>query len=214
VAKVETMERIVLATRNRGKIEEIRSILSELDVELVGLDSLDDVPVPEETGETFLENALIKARAVHEATGLFALADDSGLEVDALDGAPGIRSARYGGEGLSDKERYMKLLSEMRDVPEGKRSAHFRCVMVLYPAPGTGSKALATEGFLYGEIATSPRGENGFGYDPVFYLPERGRTVAELAAEEKNTISHRYRALVEMKWLLINEYGVNVKARK
>ena len=194
--------RIVVASHNAGKIAEISSILSGSGIELAGLDELAPYPEPEENGKTFLENAMIKAVAAHEATGIPALADDSGIVVDALGGLPGVRSARYGGEGLGDGERGMKLLEELADVPDGERTARFICVMVLYPAPGTGGDALVTEGILEGRIAREPAGQNGFGYDPVFYVPEAGKTVAEMEPAGKNRISHRYRALVEMKALL------------
>lgn len=212
--------KIVLATGNRGKIAEIRNILSDINVEILTIEDFDSFPDPEETGSSFLENSLIKSKAAYEATGFPALADDSGLEVDCLDGGPGIMSARYGGEGLDDRHRYLKLLEEIADVPEEKRSARFRCVMTFYPvdsefAPSAGLEqknsaklteeekiALVTEGFLYGKIAKEPAGESGFGYDPVFYIPEEGMTAAQLPAGRKNSISHRYRALVEMKRLL------------
>jgi XTP/dITP diphosphohydrolase len=199
---------IVLATRNRGKIREIRTILAGLDVEL--LDSLDFPPFaePAEEGETFLENALAKAKAVHRATGCPSLADDSGLEVDALGGFPGVRSARYGGPGLDDGGRCAKLLEELAGVRDEDRGARFRCAAVLYPAPGAARKGLAAEGFLYGRIAGSPRGSCGFGYDPVFLVPERGMTLAEMDPGEKNAMSHRYRAFVEMKHMLIRDCGV------
>lgn len=200
--------RIVLATRNAGKIGEIESIFADVGVELLRLDAFPPFPEPQETGDTFLDNAMAKARAAHEATGLPALADDSGIEVDSLDGAPGVLSARYGGEGLSDLERSQKLLEALSGVPRKDRGANFRCVMVLYPAPGGEKKSLVTEGLLYGEIAAEPSGENGFGYDPVFFVPGRGMTLAEMTPEEKNSISHRYRALVEMKYLIIREYGL------
>jgi XTP/dITP diphosphohydrolase len=195
--------RVVLATRNAGKVGEIQSILSGLDLELIEMNEVPDIPEPLEDGDTFYENALSKAKTVHEATGLPALADDSGLEVEALGGAPGVRSARYGGPGLSDLERSMKLLSAVSGIPEEKRDARFRCVMVFYPSPAGRDGALVTEGFLYGKIAFEPAGENGFGYDPIFLVPERGVTVAQMPGGEKNRISHRYRALVEMKWLLV-----------
>jgi XTP/dITP diphosphohydrolase len=197
--------KIVLATRNAGKIREIRGILSDLGAEL--LDARDAAPYPEpaEDGGTFLENALAKAKAAHEATGYPALADDSGIEVDALDGAPGVRSARYGGPGLADADRWRRRLEELAEGPDERRGARFRCVAALYPAPGAPGRALWTEGFLYGRIARSPRGENGFGYDPVFFVPELGRTVAEMTESEKNAISHRYRAFIEMKYLLARE---------
>ena len=194
--------KIVIASRNAGKVAEISGILSGSGVELAGLGGFPAYPEPEETGESFLENAVIKARAAHEATGLPALADDSGLEVDALGGSPGIRSARYGGGGLSDEERYRKLLGELEGMPDEKRAARFRCVMVLYPEPGGDGSALVTEGILEGRIAKEPAGKNGFGYDPVFFIPGAGRTAAEMAPEEKNAVSHRYRALMEMKALL------------
>ena len=212
--------RIILATRNQGKLREIRSILSGIDVELVGTGDVEPYPEPAEDGDTFLENALAKARAAYEATGMPALADDSGLEIEALDGRPGVHSARYGGAGISDGERCVKLLEELAGVPAERREARFHCTMVLYPRLGRPGGAggrpiekgyLTTEGFLYGRIAERPVGSNGFGYDPVFLLPDRGVTVAELQLEEKNRISHRYRALVEMKWLLVRECGVALK---
>jgi XTP/dITP diphosphohydrolase len=197
--------KIVLATRNSGKIKEIKEMLPGVD--LLSTADFPDFPEPEETGGTFFENARIKAAAVHEATGLPALADDSGIEVDALGGAPGVRSARYGGESLDDAGRCAKLLDEMKGVPEEERTARFRCVMVLYPVEG--GRAYMTEGILEGVITDSPRGENGFGYDPVFLVPETGKTAAEMSAEEKNSVSHRYRALVEMKGLLAAGYGLD-----
>ena len=200
---------IVLATRNAGKIREIRTILAGLDVELLDVGSFPPFPEPVEDGDTFLANALAKAKAVHRATGRPALADDSGIEVDALAGAPGVRSARYGGAGLDDAGRCAKLLEALRGVDEERRGAHFRCVAVLYPAPGTKRKAIATEGFLFGRIAGAPRGANGFGYDPVFFVPECGKTVAEMSEMEKNSMSHRYRALNELKYVLEREYGVS-----
>jgi len=214
--------KIVLATGNRGKIAEIRKMLSDMDVEVLTFEDFDSFPDPAETGSSFLANSLIKAKAVYESTGVSALADDSGLEVDYLDGGPGIMSARYGGDDLDDRRRYLKLLDEMEGVPEDQRGARFRCVMSFYPASGAeevrlpepegreeirkllqgGPGALVTEGFLYGRIAEEPAGEGGFGYDPIFYIPEEGSTAAELPPDRKNRISHRYRALVEMKRLL------------
>jgi XTP/dITP diphosphohydrolase len=202
---------IVLATRNAGKIGEIRAILSNLDVVLLDSGDFPPFPEPSEEGATFFENAFAKAKAVHKATGLPALADDSGIEVDALDGAPGVRSARYGGAGLADSDRCARLLEALKGVPEGKRGARFCCVAVLYPAPRSKRKGIVTEGFLYGEIAEEPRGQNGFGYDPIFLVPERGKTVAQMNVEEKNSLSHRFRALLEMKFVLEREYNVNFK---
>ena len=204
--------KIVLATRNPGKIREMRSILAGLEVTLLDWTEVPVFPDVEELSESFLENALAKAKAVHAATGFAALADDSGIEVEALGGAPGVRSARYGGPGLSDADRCAKLLSELEGVPAERRGARFRCVAVLYPASCAAGGGISTEGFLYGRIAEAPRGANGFGYDPVFLVPERSRTVAEMDAEEKNSISHRYRALVEMKHALSRECGVPLAA--
>ena len=178
-----------------------------LDVEMLDYRDFPPMEQPPETGDTFLENALAKAKAVHAATGLAALADDSGIEVDALGGGPGVRSARYGGEGLSDMDRSRLLLEELQEVPEERRGARFRCVMALYPAPGSEEEALVTEGVFHGRIARVPSGGNGFGYDPVFFVPERGVTVAEMSEDEKNGTSHRYRAGVEMKYMLKKRLG-------
>ena len=194
--------RIVVASHNAGKVAEISGILSGSGIELAGLGDFPPYSEPEENGKTFLENAMIKARAAHEATGLPALADDSGIEVDALGGAPGIHSARYGGEGLADGARFMKLLEELAGTPDEERTARFRCIMVIYPAPGSDGDALVAEGVLEGRIAREPAGENGFGYDPVFYVPGAGKTAAEMEPTEKNRVSHRYRALVEMRAML------------
>jgi XTP/dITP diphosphohydrolase len=204
--------RIVLATRNAGKIREIRTILADLDVELLDSSAFPPFPEPPEEGDTFLANALAKAKAVYRATGVCALADDSGIEVDALGGEPGVRSARFGGSNLTDADRCARLLDALRGVGEGQRGARFRCFAVLYPAPGGGRTCIATEGCLYGRIADSPRGENGFGYDPVFFVPECGKTVAEMDAAEKNSMSHRYRALVELKFTLERDCGVAIRS--
>jgi XTP/dITP diphosphohydrolase len=194
--------KIVLATRNEGKISEIRRMLEASGFELFDARDFPSFPEPPEEGDTFFENALAKAKAVHTATGLPALADDSGIEVDALGGGPGVHSARFGGDGLSDRDRCALLLEKLGDLPDSARGARFVCVMVLYPAPGEAAGALVTEGYFYGRIAREPAGENGFGYDPVFFVPERGMTVAQMTPDEKNATSHRYRALVEMKLLL------------
>lgn len=183
--------KVILASKNQHKLTELSTILSQLGFEIAleseyGLDI--DV---EETGTTFEENSFLKADAVMKASGLPVLADDSGLMVDALDGAPGVYSARYGHKA-SDKERTAYLLENMKDVPEGKRGAKFACVITcLFP---DGRKIVA-RGECPGVIARAPHGENGFGYDPVFYLPELGMTYAELPSEQKNAISHRARAL-------------------
>ena len=183
--------KVILASKNQHKLTELSAILSQLGFEIAleseyGLDI--DV---EETGTTFEENSFLKAEAVMKASGLPVLADDSGLMVDALDGAPGVYSARYGHKA-SDKERTAYLLENMKDVPEERRGAKFVCVITcLFP---DGRKIVA-RGECPGVIARAPHGENGFGYDPVFYLPELGMTYAELPSEQKNAISHRARAL-------------------
>ncbi len=183
--------KVILASKNQHKLTELSAILSQLGFEIAleseyGLDI--DV---EETGTTFEENSFLKADAVMKASGLPVLADDSGLMVDALDGAPGVYSARYGHKA-SDKERTAYLLENMKDVPEERRGAKFICVITcLFP---DGRKIVA-RGECPGVIARAPHGENGFGYDPVFYLPELGMTYAELPSEQKNAISHRARAL-------------------
>lgn len=185
--------KVILASKNQHKLTELSAILSQLGFEIAleseyGLDI--DV---EETGTTFEENSYLKAEAVMKASGLPVLADDSGLMVDALDGAPGVYSARYGHKA-SDKERTAYLLENMKDVPEERRGAKFVCVITcLFP---DGRKIVA-RGECPGVIARAPHGENGFGYDPVFYLPELGMTYAELPSEQKNAISHRARALQE-----------------
>ena len=183
--------KVILASKNQHKLTELSAILSQLGFEIAleseyGLDI--DV---EETGTTFEENSFLKADAVMKASGLPVLADDSGLMVDALDGAPGVYSARYGHKA-SDKERTAYLLDNMKEVPEERRGAKFVCVITcLFP---DGRKIVA-RGECPGVIARAPHGENGFGYDPVFYLPELGMTYAELPSEQKNAISHRARAL-------------------
>lgn len=184
--------KVILASKNQHKLTELSAILSQLGFEIAleseyGLDI--DV---EETGTTFEENSFLKADAVMKASGLPVLADDSGLMVDALDGAPGVYSARYGHKA-SDKERTAYLLENMKDVPEERRGAKFVCVITcLFP---DGRKNWSPEASAPASLARAPHGENGFGYDPVFYLPELGMTYAELPSEQKNAISHRARAL-------------------
>jgi XTP/dITP diphosphohydrolase len=185
--------RLLVATRNAGKVVEYAEMLAALDV---GWLSLDDAGVAidvEETGDSFLANAVLKARAYSAMTGLLTLADDSGLEVDALDGAPGIYTARYGGPGLTPVQRYEYLLHNLDDVPWAHRSARFRCVIAL-AAKGKGLLASA-DGVCEGMIAKKPSGDGGFGYDPIFFLPDRNLTMAQLPTTEKHAISHRGRAL-------------------
>lgn len=190
--------RLVLATGNKGKIAELAAPLRHLNIEVLGLADFPGLPPVEETGATFAENALLKARATAAATGLPAVADDSGLCVDALDGAPGIYSARYGSDlpllpgETKDARNIRKLLAALKDVPEEQRGGSFMCVMAAACPDGW---AVTAEGAWKGRLLSAPRGSNGFGYDPVFYIPELGRTVAELSREEKMAMSHRSLAL-------------------
>lgn len=185
------MDTVVLATRNAGKIKELRALLKGHGLNVVGLDDFPQVGEIEETGTTFLDNARLKARAVAEALGLPAMADDSGLEVDALDGAPGVYSARYSPQG-TDEANWRKLLRELDGVPEARRTARFRCVMVAHAPSGA---EVTAEGAWEGRIALAPEGDGGFGYDPVFFDPELGRSAATLSREDKNARSHRGKAL-------------------
>jgi len=206
---------IVLATGNQGKVREFQEMLAGYPVELRCLKDFGPIPEVEEDGETFDDNAYKKALFTAKVLGLPAIADDSGLVVEALDGAPGVRSARYAGESATDQDNINKLLAEM----EGKsnRKAAFECVLSIAVPSGP---ALTYEGRCEGEITTSPQGEGGFGYDPVFFCPEYGRTFAECSMEEKNRVSHRGRALAEvaaefdkvLKW--INHRMLEIKPPK
>lgn len=188
--------RIILASHNKGKLREIQDMLAELDVEWVSLKDIGGLPPISEDGETFYENALKKALVVAEHTQCPALADDSGLEVEALGGAPGIHSARYAGDGADDLKNMEKLLRELEGVPQERRKAAFRCVLVLCHPDG---RHEAFEGRWEGRISETMHGRMGFGYDPVFYLEEKGKTVAELPPEEKNRLSHRAQAIGKLK---------------
>ncbi len=181
----------LIATHNQGKVREYRQLLDDLPIEITYLDEMDIKEEVAETGETFYENALQKARAYARLSGLPTWADDSGLEVDALHGEPGVRSARYAGPGATDEDRYRLLLHNLAGVPASKRTARFRCVVAVVWPDG---RSFTTEGRCEGVIGEAPRGDNGFGYDPIFFLPDKGRTMAELSADEKNRISHRGRA--------------------
>lgn len=185
--------KIVIATSNKNKIVEIEKIFSSISgIEIVPLSFYKNLPPIIEDASTFKGNALKKARVIRDFTGEISLADDSGLAVDALGGEPGVYSARYGGENLSDQDRYMLLLEKMSAVPEGLRAARFICAIAVAFPDG---EEFTTEGTCEGVIAAEPRGDNGFGYDPVFYIPGMKSTMAELALDEKNRISHRGRAL-------------------
>ena len=192
------MTTILLATRNRHKIEEIKTILSDLPLEVLTLNDFPHVPPLKEQGTTFHENSLLKAQTVYEHTKIPTLADDSGLEVFYLNGRPGVVSARYAGEGATDEANNQKLLSQMLGVAPRRRRAQFRAVLTLLDD----RKVETTEGICSGMLAESPRGTNGFGYDPIFLPDGFSRTYAELTAAEKNTISHRAKALATMKDIL------------
>ena len=184
---------IVLASNNPGKVREIAQLLADLDLSVLPQSQF-DVPDVEETGLTFVENAILKARNAAQRTGLAAIADDSGLEVDALNGAPGIHSARYAGIGSSDQANLDKLLHALIDVPQGDRSARFQCLMV-YLAHENDPSPLICQGTWEGRILFEPKGDNGFGYDPVFFVPTHNCSSAELPSEIKNELSHRGQAL-------------------
>ena len=190
--------RIVLATRNRGKIREFTALLAPFRLTVLGLDDFADVADVEETGTTFEENALLKARAVSQATGLVAVADDSGLEVDALGGAPGVYSARYSeepGRPATDERNLQKVLEGLRGVPAEKRTARFRCCMAACTPEG---KTLTALGTWEGVLTEAPLGNNGFGYDPVFFDSELGLTAAQMEAAVKNARSHRAKAVAAL----------------
>ncbi len=200
------MKKLLIATHNTGKLREYTQLLADLEIELlspidIGMDSVQ----VEETGDTFEENARLKALTYAQASGLPTLADDSGLEVDALDGRPGVHSARYAGPDATDEDRRRKLLAEMRDVPPGRRSARFRCAVALALPDG---RVWTADGVCEGEIAFEPRGKGGFGYDPLFIVSGDGRTMAEMAPDEKNLISHRGRALRAAMPLLKDVLGI------
>jgi XTP/dITP diphosphohydrolase len=190
------VRKIVLASRNKGKIQEIRELLAVLPLSVAGLEEYPGAPEVAETGTTFLENAVLKAKAIAGFSGELALADDSGLEVDYLNGAPGVYSARYGEPGWNDRQRYEYLLHNLGGVPENRRSARFRCVVAVYDP--NNHMLITGEGKVEGFILTEPKGTNGFGYDPVFYIPDRTRTMAELTDAEKNAISHRGEAIRDL----------------
>lgn len=199
---------LVFATRNQGKVIELRQLLADLDAQVLSLADL-DTPVPEviEDGDTFEANAAKKAMCVSRATGLPALADDSGLEVDALGGAPGVHSARYAGERASDRENNEKLLIALQGVPAERRTARFRSCLALADTAGSlGERVVTAAGVCEGCILEAPRGTGGFGYDPLFYVPDLQATFAELGVGTKNQRSHRARAMRAMKLHLIQYF--------
>ncbi len=191
---------LVLATNNRDKVKEIKHLLEELPVTILTADDFLEFPDPEETGSTLVENAVLKARAISEFCELPALADDSGLEVDALNGAPGVYSSRYAGENVTYKDNYTKLLLEMAGVLQEKRTARFRCVIAIVWEDGS---VETVEGVAEGYITTTVEGDRGFGYDPVFFYPPLGKRFSEMTLDEKNQVSHRGKALQAARNLLI-----------
>ncbi|MGB9588226.1 MAG: XTP/dITP diphosphatase [Armatimonadota bacterium] len=186
------MTDIVLASRNPKKIKELKALLADLPVRVISLDDFCGVPEVEETGQTFAENAEIKAKTVAQATGLISVADDSGLEVDALGGQPGVYSNRFAGPDATDRDKYMRILELLQGVSDDNRTARFHAAVAVATPEG---ETVVVEGTCEGRIAREPRGEGGFGYDPIFYLPEFGRTMAELPPDVKNQISHRAKAM-------------------
>lgn len=190
---------LVVATGNPGKFNEIAALLQGLEVLLLPLDRIEPIEVPPEGGESFQENACRKARAVATASGHLALADDSGLEVDALSGQPGVFSARFGGLQATDADRNALLLEMLRGIPPDRRAARFRCVVAI-AEPGGGVRV--AEGICEGRIAAAPRGTRGFGYDPIFEVPSLGQTFAEVSPEVKNRLSHRAQAMAGARGIL------------
>jgi len=189
-------QRIVLASNNAGKVREFNQLLTGSDFEVLPQSEF-DVMEAEETGLTFVENAILKARNAAEHTGLPAIADDSGLEVDALDSAPGIYSARYAGIGASDLQNLEKLLADIKDVPDAQRTARFQCLMV-YMRHAKDPTPQIFQGTWEGRILHTPQGDNGFGYDPIFFVPTHNCSSAELEPDVKNSLSHRGQALKQL----------------
>jgi XTP/dITP diphosphohydrolase len=192
--------RLILATRNKGKIVEIKELLSDMSgVEILSLFDFKNLPDVPETGKTFTENAILKAKTIAALTDHWVLADDSGLVVNYLQGAPGVYSARFSGEKASDADNNAKLLALLKDVPWGERQAKFVCIIAICDPQG---ECYTCEGEYEGYIVTEPKGMHGFGYDPIFFVPAYGKTMAELEPEIKNQISHRAMALKQLKPLL------------
>ena len=188
--------KIILASKNQDKINEIKKILNGTAVLLKTCNDI-EIPEVEETGSTFVENAILKARSASLVTGMASIADDSGIEIEYLNGRPGIKSARYSGENATNEMNNVKLLDELRGVPYEKRKACYRCVMVYMKFPDD-PFPIITSGSWNGYITEKPAGENGFGYDPLFFLPEYNKTSAQISSKEKNRISHRAKALNEL----------------
>ena len=192
--------KLIIATHNNDKEKELKSVLDNFPVEVMSLDQFPEIGEIEETGSTLYENAKLKAVTVNKITNMPCLGDDTGLEVDALSGAPGVYSSRYAGENVSYEDNVMKLLRELRSTPSEKRKARFRTI-IFYT---DGERELYTQGEIQGVITENPRGTNGFGYDPVFYIPEVKKTMAELTSAEKNKLSHRGQAMRKFRKLLLD----------
>jgi len=199
-----TKPKLLLATYNKGKIREYRSLLSGIPYEVLSLSDCGITKEVAETGETYEQNALLKATSMASISCLLALADDSGLEVEALGGEPGVRSARYAGEKASDADRNAFLLAKLKQAPNIHRNAQFRCVIAIAEPNG---KVALFSGSCKGIITEKPKGAHGHGYDPVFFIPELGKTMAELTMAEKNLVSHRARAAAKAREYLINKVG-------
>ena len=193
---------LVLATNNEDKIKEIKHLLDDLPITILTRDDFLEFPDVAETGDTLEENALIKAKAIFEFTDIPALADDTGLEVDALNGAPGVYSARYAGEDVTYKDNNLKLIEELKDIPDDKRTAQFRCVMAL---AWSADDIEIVNGIAEGIIAKELTGDKGFGYDPLFYYPPAQKRFSEMTTDEKNIISHRGKALQEIRTVIISK---------
>ncbi len=192
--------KLLLATKNEHKLQEIQNLLPS--IQLLSLNNFHQIPDIRETGSTFLEKALLKAKTIYQKLHIPVLADDSGLEVLGLNNGPGVFSKRYAGENATDQDRIKKVIHELRRVPSYQRQARFICAMVLYDK----GKIFEIEGFCHGEIVMKPVGKNGFGYDPIFFMPDLKKTMAQLSMKEKNVISHRANALKKIKDILEYEY--------
>ena len=200
--------KIVVATHNKDKFKELHYGLSSLDIELISLYEFPEIKEIIEDGKTLKDNALIKARTVHKITSLPTISDDTGLEVDALNGAPGVFTARYAGENCSYLDNVNKMLEEMKNVPKNKRGATFKTVMAYVDD----NVELTSEGIVQGTVTRTKKGVAGFGYDPIFYVPDLGKTFAEMKIEEKNSVSHRSRAIKALKANLVTYFNAsNIK---
>ena len=197
-------KQVIIATKNKGKAKEFESLFSEYGIEIFTLLDIQEAPDIDETGDTFEENAILKAEEIARLTNQFVIADDSGLIVDALDGRPGIFSARYAGEPTDDEANIDKVLAEMIDVPDEKRSARFYCALAL---AGPKIKTEVVHGTCEGRVLHKRRGNNGFGYDPIFFSEEAGKSTADLTPSEKNKMSHRHAALLNLKPIVTKHFG-------